>query len=66
MLRYTSFIPMQKLTLPSLFLLEHPDKPLTRGHCENWFEVMVLGRLINRCIMTLPSVEVLWYVDYHL
>lgn len=50
---------MHALTcINSLFLLEHPDKPLTRDQCENWFEVTLLGRLVNRCIMTLPSVEV--------
>jgi hypothetical protein len=42
----------------SLFLFEHPDQPLARNQCENWFEVTLLGRLVNRCIMTLPGVEV--------
>jgi hypothetical protein len=44
---------------PSLFLLEHPDKPLIRNQGENWLEAMLFGRLINRCLMTIPSIKVL-------
>lgn len=50
-------VPVQRLIFyPVSFYSSIP----TRDHCENWFEVIILGRLINRCIMTLPSVEVLW------
>lgn len=49
------FVPVQRLIF---YPVSFYSSILTRDHCENWFEVIILGRLINRCIITLPSVEV--------
>jgi len=40
-----------------LFLLEHPDKPLTRNNCENWLEIFVIGPLIHRCLMSVEGIQ---------